>query len=94
MVFFVRPMRRAGREDELLDAAKISTLCDFGQAYDRIEEMKLFPTDRSALIALALSVAIPALPVVVAEFPLIVILKKLLGALKRRKKLPETHVLL
>jgi len=75
-------LHRAGREEELLDAAEISTLCDFGQAYDRIEEMKPFPTDRSALIALALSVAIPALPVVVAEIPLVVILKQLAGALK------------
>jgi hypothetical protein len=75
-------LNRAGREEELLDAAEISTLCDFGQAYDRIEEMTPFPTDRSALVGLALSVAIPALPVVVAEIPLIVILKQLLGALK------------
>jgi hypothetical protein len=75
-------LNRAGHEEELIDAAEISTLCDYGQAYDRIEEMKPFPTDRSALIALALSVAIPALPVVVAEVPLIVILKQLLGALK------------
>jgi hypothetical protein len=44
--------------------------------------MTPFPTDRSALVGLALSVAIPALPVVVAEIPLIVILKQLLGALK------------
>jgi hypothetical protein len=75
-------LHRVGREDELLDAAEISTLCDFGHAYDRIEAMKPFPTDRSALTALALSVAIPALPVVVAEIPLVVILKELLGALK------------
>ncbi len=75
-------LSRAGHEEELIDAAEISTLCDYGQAYDRIEEMKPFPTDRSALIALALSVAIPALPVVVAEIPLIVILKQLVGALK------------
>jgi hypothetical protein len=75
-------LHRAGHEDELIDAAEISTLCDYGQAYDRIEAMKPFPTDRGALIALALSVAIPALPVVVAEIPLIVVLKQLLGALK------------
>jgi hypothetical protein len=75
-------LHRTGREEELLDAAEISTLCDYGQSYDRIENMKPFPTDRSALVALALSVAIPALPVVVAEIPLVVILKELLGALK------------
>lgn len=75
-------LNRAGHEEELIDAAEISTLCDYGQAYDRIENMKPFPTDRSALVALALSVAIPALPVVVAEIPLMVILKQLLGALK------------
>ncbi len=43
-------LNRAGREDELIDAAEISTLCDYGQAYDRIENMKPFPTDRSALV--------------------------------------------
>ncbi len=75
-------LHRAGREEELLDAAEISTLCDYGQAYDRIERMKPFPTDRGALVALALSVVIPALPAVVAEIPLVVILKQLLGALK------------
>lgn len=75
-------LNRSGHEDELIDAAEISTLCDYGQAYDRIVAMKPFPTDRGALIALALSIAIPALPVVVAEIPLVVVLKQLLGALK------------
>jgi len=75
-------LNRTGHEEELIDAAEISTLCDYGQAYDRIKEMKPFPADRGALIGLALSVVIPALPTVLAEIPLIVILKQLLGALK------------
>ena len=75
-------LNRAGHEAELIDAAEISTLCDYGQAFDRIEEMKPFPTDRGALIGLVLSVVIPALPTVLAEIPLVVILKQLLGALK------------
>lgn len=75
-------LHRAGYEEELLDVAEISTLCDYGQAYDTIKEMKPFPTDRSALIALALSLGIPASPVVLAEISLAVILKQVLGALK------------
>ena len=65
-----------------MGAPEISSLCDYGQAYAAIAEMKPFPTDRSALVGLALSVVIPALPTVVAEIPLVVVLKQLLGALK------------
>jgi hypothetical protein len=72
----------AEHEANLIDAPEISTLCDYGQAYDRIKEMKPFPLDRGALIGLALSVVIPALPTILAEIPLVVILKQLLGALK------------
>jgi hypothetical protein len=74
-------LNRGANEAELIDAPEISTLCDFGSAYDRIEAMNPFPTDKGALIGLALSVAIPALPTILAEVPLTVVLKELLSAL-------------
>ena len=74
--------QRAGHEAELLGAPEISTLCDYGEAYERIENMKPFPIDKGALIGLVLSMLIPALPTVVAEIPMVVILKQLLGALR------------
>ena len=71
----------ARNEVELLDAPEVSTLCDYGQAYDRIEKLNPFPTDKAALLALVLAVAIPALPTVLAEIPITVLLKSLLSAL-------------
>jgi hypothetical protein len=75
-------LNRTGHESELMGAPEISSLCDYGQAYSAIEEMKPLPADRSVLVGLALSVVVPALPTVVAEIPLVVVLKQLLGALK------------
>jgi hypothetical protein len=44
--------------------------------------LKPFPIDQNALIGLAIAVVIPAIPTIVAEIPLAVVLKQLLGALK------------
>jgi hypothetical protein len=74
-------LNRAGNEAEFLDAPEVSTLCDYGQSYDRIEKLNPFPTDKGALIALVLAVAIPALPTILAEIPISVLLKNLLSAL-------------
>ncbi len=68
-------------EADLLAAPEVSTMCDYGQSYDRIEKLNPFPTDKGALIMLALSVVIAALPTVMAEIPLAVILKDLLQAM-------------
>lgn len=75
-------LSRAGHEAEFLTATECSTLADFGQAYERLKELKPFPVDRDALIALALSVSIPIIPVILAAIPLVVVLKTLLEALK------------
>jgi hypothetical protein len=72
----------AEHEPELIDAPEISTLCDYGQAYDKIENMKPFPLDRGALIGLGIAIVVPAFPTILAEIPLIVVLKQLFGALK------------
>ncbi len=74
-------LNRAGHEADLISAPEVSTLCDYGQAYDRIEKLNPFPTDKGALIALALSMVLPSLPVILAEVPITVLLKSLLKAL-------------
>jgi hypothetical protein len=75
-------VRRAGHEDEFLAAPEVSTLTDFATSYEKIESMQPFLFEKQALIGLALAVALPLLPTVLAEIPLIVILKELLHAVK------------
>lgn len=73
--------QRTGHESEFLTAPESSTLADFGQSYERLEQLRPFPADRGAFIALAISVVVPMLPVILAVIPLVVILKTLLKAL-------------
>ena len=72
----------AGHEADFLGAPEISTLCDYGSAYQNVENMKPFPTDRGALAGLAIAIVIAAIPTVIAQIPLVVVLKQLLGALR------------
>jgi hypothetical protein len=73
---------RAGYEAKFLDAPESSTLTDYGASYANIEKLKPFPTDKAALLALAISIALPMLPVVLAVIPLNVVLEDLLKALR------------
>jgi hypothetical protein len=73
-------LQRVGHESEFLQAIETSTLADFARTYDNIRQLKPFPADRAALIALAIAVAVPALPVVLTQIPLAVVLKGLLAA--------------
>jgi len=75
-------LNRAGHEQEFLTAPEISTLIDYGSSYENIEKMQPFPVDKGAFIVLALAVALPMIPVVLAEIPLAVVLKALLNAVK------------
>lgn len=75
-------VRRAGHEDEFLDAPEVSTLTDLATSYDNIEHMQPFPFDKVAFFSLLLAVVLPMLPVVLAEIPLSEVLKALFGALK------------
>ncbi|HEX8814768.1 MAG TPA: hypothetical protein VF753_04635 [Terriglobales bacterium] len=75
-------LHRAGHESEFLTAPEISALTDYASSYEKIEQMQPFPVDKGALLALALAVAIPLFPVVLAEIPLGVVLKALLDAAK------------
>jgi hypothetical protein len=73
-------LNRTGHEAQPIDAPEIIALHNYGAEYDRIEALNPFPTDKGALIGLALSVAIPSLPTILAEIPLIVVLKDLARA--------------
>jgi hypothetical protein len=75
-------VNRTGNEGELIDAPEVMSLLNYGLEYDRIKALNPFPTDKGALIGLALSVAVPALPTILAVIPLAVVLKDLLGTLR------------
>ena len=71
-----------GHQAEFLQALDSMALSSLGQHYKRIEDLTPFPVDKVALYALAAAIAIPALPVVLAEMPIGVVLKDLLSALR------------
>jgi hypothetical protein len=75
-------LHRAGHEAEFLTAPDINCLANYGRAYEAIEGMNSFPADKGALYTLAAAVVIPALPVILAEIPLAVVLSDLLKALR------------
>ncbi len=69
-------------EDEALAAPEMSTLCDYNSAYKNVEDMYPVPIDKEALTGLAISMAIPALPVILAEIPIQTVLQDLFSTLK------------
>ena len=75
-------LHRAGREEEFPATPEASTLTDYGSSYQNIEHLQPFPFDQGAFVALILAIAIPLLPVVLAEVPFVTVLKALLEAVK------------
>ncbi|MFZ0313661.1 MAG: hypothetical protein WAL85_13215 [Candidatus Korobacteraceae bacterium] len=75
-------LHRAGHEEEFLAAPEASTLTDYGASYENIEAMQPFPFDKGGFLALALAVAVPMIPAVLAQIPLAVALKDLVEAAK------------
>jgi hypothetical protein len=73
---------RTGHEGEFLAAPESSSLADFGTAAAKVEDLQPFPSERGALVALGLSVAIPMLPAILAVIPLVVVLQELLKAMR------------
>jgi hypothetical protein len=75
-------LHRIGRETEFLAAPETSTLHDYGEAYERIQKMNAFLVDKGSLYTLAGAVLIPALPMILAEVPVAVVLSDLLKAMR------------
>jgi hypothetical protein len=73
---------RKGHEGELLAAPEISSLIDFSGSFENVEGLQPFPLDKGAFVGLVLSIAIPMLPVILAEIPFVEVLKGLLSAVK------------
>jgi hypothetical protein len=69
-------------EEEIIAAPEMSTLADYNSAYHNVEDMYPIPVDKEALAGLALSIAIPAVPLILAQIPVAVVLKDLFEALK------------
>jgi hypothetical protein len=75
-------LHRGGHETEFLVATEITTLANYGRAYETIERMSPFLADKVALYTLAAAVLIPALPVILAQIPFAVVLSDVLKALR------------
>jgi hypothetical protein len=75
-------LHRGGHETEFLVATEITTLANYGRAYETIEKMSPFLTDKVALYTLAAAVLIPALPMILAQIPFAVVLSDVLKALR------------
>jgi hypothetical protein len=75
-------LQGAGHESEFPQATDGRALASFGQSYRRLVEMNPFPADKGALVAVALSVVIPMLPLILSVIPIAVVLKLLLKALR------------
>jgi hypothetical protein len=75
-------LHRVGHEIEFLVATEISTLADYGRAYETVERMSPFLADKVALYTLVAAVLIPALPVILAQIPFAVVLSDVLKALR------------
>lgn len=73
---------RAGHEEEFLTASEIGALSGYSRSYNKLEHLNPFPADKIDFVVLAISVAVPMLPVILTMFPLAVIVKSLLKALR------------
>lgn len=71
----------AAPTSQLPGAAPISSICDIGAGLDTIRQIKPIPVDLTSVLALAITAAIPMLPVAAVEVPIVELLKKILGAL-------------
>jgi hypothetical protein len=70
-------LRRASRETE---TPNVTMLADLARSYGNIMRIRPFPIDKETLIALAVAVLLPLVPVILAEHPLSVIIKGLIQA--------------
>jgi hypothetical protein len=75
-------VHRAGRESKVLTELESSTVIDYSQTYDRVKQLQPLPVGLTGLVPLALSIVIPALPAILAEIPVAVVLKDLFQALR------------
>ena len=71
----------ANPDEALLGSADIQSLADLGNSFEAVRRMQPFPFGKEMLLPLALTIALPALPLVLTVIPLNELVKRLLGAL-------------
>jgi hypothetical protein len=75
-------LRNTLRDSEFLQSHDASALSDFAESFERITKLNPFPADLTSLYGLAAAIALPALPVVLTEIPVKVVLTDLFKALR------------
>jgi hypothetical protein len=73
-----------GREDhlpELLTAREVNVLHNMASSFDRMQNTKLLPLDRITLLEITAAAAVPMLPVIVTQVPLVELLRIVVRAL-------------
>jgi hypothetical protein len=71
----------APADEPLVGSADISSLADLGNSFDVIQRMRAFPFSWETVIQLAVTVALPILPLLLTMFPLDELLVKLVQVL-------------
>ena len=71
----------AAPDEQLVGSGDIQSLADLAGSFDVVREMRPFPFGKENVIPLAVTVVLPALPLVLTVIPLEELVKRLLGAL-------------
>jgi hypothetical protein len=64
-------------EEQLVGSADIQSLADLGNAFEVVRGMRLLPLDRQALVALAVAIALPFVPLALTMVPVDELLARL-----------------
>jgi hypothetical protein len=75
-------LRNTPRESDFLQSHDASALSDFADSFARIAKLNPFPADLTSLYGLAAAMALPALPVILAQIPVGIVLTDLFKALR------------
>jgi hypothetical protein len=80
---FDRKWIRGGADpgEALLGSADIQSLADLGNSFEIVRRMQPLPFGKETIVRLAVTTALPALPLVLTVIPLEELVKRLLGAI-------------
>ncbi|GGP27081.1 hypothetical protein [Silvimonas amylolytica] len=73
--------RQQVEDEPILDSPELGPVADVQTIYQAVKQMRLFPFGKGGILLIALPAAVPFLIVCLTQFPLKVVLAKLMGAL-------------
>lgn len=79
--FDAKWMRGGSAGEPMLGSGDIQSLADLGNSYGVIQDMRIVPVTRQAMVQLAVATVAPLVPLVLTLMPLEELLRKLLGIL-------------